>query len=68
MQRNEIPDAVTCPNCGWPAGAAGPAVTSAHATSTGAVRYVHCVCGLRLVLLGETLIGTAGAPDAAMVS
>ncbi|MCP3803643.1 hypothetical protein NLX83_30665 [Allokutzneria sp. A3M-2-11 16] len=63
MQRNEIPDAVTCPNCGWPA---GDAVTSAHHTSTGAVRYAHCVCGLRLVLLGETLIGTAGAPDAAM--
>ncbi|GAA4034943.1 hypothetical protein GCM10022247_70390 [Allokutzneria multivorans] len=66
MQRNEIPDAVTCPNCGWPADGAGPAVASSHHTSTGAVRYVRCVCGLRLVLLGNSLVGTAGAPDVAM--
>ncbi|MFB9903416.1 hypothetical protein [Allokutzneria oryzae] len=63
MQRNEIPDAVACPNCGWPVGDAGPSTMSSHLTSAGAVRYVRCVCGLRLVLLGGALVGTAGSPD-----
>lgn len=54
-------ETILCPACGFTL--AANSTTSVHRSSEGLVRYLRCLCGLRIVSLAGKVIGSAGSSD-----